>query len=569
MIMYDRKMLRQSEMQVLGFLILLTSSITSLAIAPWAAYDPINLPKLLVLSVGGFGCCALLLTNGRVLTRTPYRLLTFLTCAFVINLSLVLFLSGSSFTKSFYGANGRATGFLAYFVLSVLFLASVISGSAINLRRATFFLITTGFISTIYGIAQSTGLDPVKWINRQSPVIGFLGNPDFQSSMVGFSVVMVFALFLKAGTSLLVRGFFFTYELVALFVIKETETQQGFLIAAGGVFIILMFYISKSKFAILTKPLLATSVFALSFMVMGSLNVGPLASLLHQDSVIFRGDYWRAGWNMSITHPIFGVGLDNYGEWYTRSRTLAATLRRGADITSDSAHNVLLDLSSNGGFPLLLLYLTLIVFVTRSALRILRRSKSFDCYFAGVLATWAAYQAQSIISINQLGLAVWGWVLSGLIIGFDIQGSNEIDTQNLTQVSQKEKKRKDIESTRLALTSVVTVLVGFIVGLALAAPPLSASVEYKSARESGNVQTLIASAYKKPLDAVRMGEVAIILSDNKFENESVSIINDAAKLFPDHYGIWAVMAELPGIPPEQVKLAKLQQKRLDPLDPDL
>jgi O-antigen ligase len=562
-------MLQRSEMSAIGLMVLWTSFLTTLIIAPWAAYDPINLPKLLILSIGGFGCFAFLLTHIRELVRAPYRQVTILVAAFIVDLILVLFLSGNNFAKSFYGAHGRATGFIAYFVLAVLFLASVISASSRNFTRAAYFLVATGFSSIIYGIVQSIGADPVKWVNRQSPVIGFVGNPDFQSSLVGFSAVMVFALVLKARVHLILRGALIAYEAAALFVMKETEAQQGFIILIGGTFIVILIYLSQSKAANLTKPLLALSIGGLGFSIAGALNKGPLATLLHQDSVIFRGDYWRAGWKMTIEHPILGVGLDNYGDWYARSRSLAATLRRGADITSDSAHNVLLDLSSNGGFPLLVIYIMLLLFVVRSALRVLLRSESFDCYFAGVLAVWAAYQAQSIISINQLGLAVWGWVLSGLIIGWDIQSSGNAESKKLEPESRKVSTRNIDKSSRLTPTAILTFGVGLILGFVVAMPPLAASIAYKSARESGRVQTLIDSAYKKPLDVTRMGEVAIILSENQFERESISLITDAVKEFPDHYGIWAVMAELPGVPEEKVAEAKAQQKRLDPLNPDL
>lgn len=562
-------MLQRSEVSAVGLMVLWTSILTTLIIAPLAAYDPINLPKLLILSMGGFGCFAFLLTHARELARVPYRQVTLLVVAFIVDLILVLFVSGNNFAKSFYGAHGRATGFLAYFILAVLFLTSVISASSRNLIRATYFLVTTGFFSTIYGIIQSIGADPVKWVNRQSPVIGFVGNPNFQSSLVGFSAVMVFALVLKARIHLIVRGALIAYEVAALFVIMETEAQQGFLILIGGTFIVLLIYLPHSNAAKLTKPLLALSVGGLGFGIAGVLNKGPLAAVLYQDSVIFRGDYWRAGWNMTIGHPIFGIGLDNYGDWYPRSRTLAATLRRGADTTSDSAHNVLLDLSSNGGFPLLIIYIVLLLFVIRSARRVLLRSESFDCYFAGILAAWVAYQAQSIISINQLGLAVWGWVLSGLIIGWDIQSSGNAGSKRLELRSRKESFRNRVFSSNLTPTAILTFGVGLILGFVVAMPPLAASIEYKNARESGSVQKLIDSAYKKPLDGTRMGEVALILSENQFEIESISLISDAAREFPDHYGIWAVMAELQGVSEKMVAEAIAQQKRLDPLSPDL
>ena len=36
---------------------------------------------------------------------------------------------------------------------------------------------------------------------------------------------------------------------------------------------------------------------------------------------------------------------------------------------------------------------------------------------AGVFAAWVAYLMQSIVSIDNIGIAIWGWVLGGAVIG--------------------------------------------------------------------------------------------------------------------------------------------------------
>ena len=164
---------------------------------------------------------------------------------------------------------------------------------------------------------------------------------------------------------------------------------------------------------------------------------------------------------------------------------------------------------------------------------------------------------------------MWGWTLSGLIIGWDIYSSNTVESENLVPEKKKGKSAKSVDKQVLAPASVIAIFVGLVIGLVMAVPPLAASINYKSARESGKVQILIDSAYKKPLEVTRMGEVAGILGENKLVKESVAVITDAARQFPDYYGIWAVIAQLPGVPAEQVAQAKAQMKRLDPLNPEL
>jgi O-antigen ligase len=561
--------IKKAESSTIGLILAFVAGLSTLAIAPWAAYDPVNLPKLLVISLGGFICLGLMLAQRNILLGQQYRVITLVAAAFAFDLVLVLLFAGNTFGQEFYGAQGRATGFVAYLALAGLLLAGVFAGSTKNLSRVAYSLLVTGSLSIAYGLVQAAGADPIKWVNQYSPVIGFLGNPNFQSSFVAFSAVMAFALVLDNRRAFIGRIALVLYQPLALYVIKESQSQQGFLVYSGSISIVVLIYFSKSRYSAITRPIVALSVLGAAFVALGSLNKGPLAALLYKDSVTFRGDYWWAGWKMTINHPVFGVGLDSYGDWYRRARTLEATVRRGPDVTSNSAHNVLLDLSSNGGFPLLFIYLAIITLVIRSALRVLRRSTSFNPVFAGIFAVWVGYQAQSVISLNQLGLAVWGWTLSGLIIGWDIYSSNTVESENSLPEKKKGKSAKGVDKQVLAPASILGIFVGLILALVMAVPPLAASVNYKSARESGKVQILIDSAYKKPLEATRMGEIAVILNDNKLVKESVKVITDAAKEFPDYYGIWAVMAGLPGVPAEQVTQAKAQMKRLDPFNPEL
>jgi O-antigen ligase len=85
--------------------------------------------------------------------------------------------------------------------------------------------------------------------------------------------------------------------------------------------------------------------------------------------------------------------------------------------TSNSAHNVYLDILANGGFPLLLIYLSLLVLVLKSAYIGMKRSKNYDPIFTALVASWICYQLQAVISINQIGVVAWGWVLSGAVLG--------------------------------------------------------------------------------------------------------------------------------------------------------
>lgn len=462
-----------------------------------------------------------------------------------------------------------STGFVAYVALASLMLGAVVVASAKYVSTFARFLLIAGGLSIGYGLLQAIDADPIKWVNQYSPVIGFLGNPNFESSFVGFSGVLAFGFICVQGIKNSWRIGYVAYLLFAVFVIIKTDSQQGLLVLAGGIAIVGMIWISRSGFKVATIPALVVSGIGVVFVALGSLNSGPLASLLYKASVTYRGDYWRAGWKMTMEHPFLGVGLDSYGDWYRRARTLEATLRRGPEVTSNAAHNVLLDFSSNGGFPLVLIYLALMVLVVISAIRLLKRSNGFDPAVSGLIAVWIAYQAQSIISLNQLGLAVWGWIISGLIIGYEINTRPEEVRQEVKSPVSKGRNVKKQSSESVSAKTLVSMVIGGVVGLLVGLPPFIASAQFKSAFTSGDAGKVEKSAYLWPDEAMRYGQVGLVLQANKLDAQAQRVVDAALLKFPNEFGLWSLAAKLSTATPEQITKAQEEMKRLDPNNPDV
>jgi len=330
-----------------------TALFTTLIVTPWS-YDPINVPKLAVITAGAFLALGALVSSFNREWLTLYRSEIVVMGLFILDLTFVLIFAGNNFYQEFFGTSGRATGYVAYISLALLFISSLIVSGVDLVKRLSIVVLIGGLLSIIYGAFQSLKIDLIDWAIPYSPVIGFLGNPNFQSSFVGFSGVIAFAYLIQKTQKLLLRVAFLGYLLLAGYVISATDSQQGFLVLAGGTGIVVLIWVKSSNLSRLATPLFLASAVGAFMAILGMLNKGPLASLLYKPSVTYRGDYWRAGWEMTLEHPISGVGLDSYGDWYRRTRTIEASLRRGPEVISNAAHNVLLDLSSNGGFPLLI-----------------------------------------------------------------------------------------------------------------------------------------------------------------------------------------------------------------------
>ena len=561
--------MRKSELAALSKLLAWTAFLATIVVTPWYTVDPINVPKLGIISLGGFMCLGILGANRKFLGQAKFRIVLVCALLFVLDLFLVFFIAGTNPTQEFFGAYGRSTGLLAYLSLSLLFVAAVVGYSDELLEKIKRALLLAGAVSLLYGLIQVLGMDPIKWVNQYSPVIGFLGNPNFQSSFLGLSAVLSLALMLGALKNPLSLFGYVTYQLVSLFVIVKTNSQQGLLVFAGGAGIVLVLWIRTTRVKFLALPSYVISACGFILVTLGSLNSGPLASLLYKESVTYRGDYWGAGVKMGLENPIFGVGIDSFGDWYRRARSVEATLRRGPEVTSNAAHNVVIDFFAYGGFPLAMIYLSMMFLVLRSSYLVIKRAHSYNPTFIGLVAVWVAYQAQSIISLNQLGLAVWGWIISGLIIGYEINTRGEQHGVNAAASASKDKKAVKSSIEELSPLTVVGIFLGLVAGALLVMPAVIVSSQHKSAMGSGRIESIVDVAYRWPTDPMRMGQAALILQANKQSAESLTLTLDAAKKFPSEFDIWQILAQAPNATKAQVAEAKLQMKRLDPNNPNL
>jgi O-antigen ligase len=554
--------MREKVESTLGKVLVWALMAVTLLVTPLWSLDPINPIKMLAVSAVGFMGLGVLLANQKVLQLGRFKVPLVLISSFMVWQLVVFAVSGGEKLQQLFGTTGRNTGLITYLAFSILFVVAM--AASINGFLTHFLLaaLVVGVASLGYGVVQALGGDPFDWVNPYSPVFGYLGNPNFQSSLLGILGAVVFTQLLSGSVKMKIKGAHLIYLLVTVYVIKETDSQQGYLVLLIGSAVSLGIFVNQRSKA-LGYSYLGLAVVGFVGVLLGTLNKGPLASLLYKDSVTYRGDYWRAGWKMTVENPIFGVGLDSYGDWYRRSRTIEATLRRGPDVTSNAAHNVFLDISSYGGFPLVLIYLALMVLVMFSAVKVIKRSQGFNAGFVGLVAGWIAFQAQSIISINQIGLALWGWVLSGLIIGY------EINTRGGEVVVEKKIGKCATKPVQTSASTSLAMFVGLIIGVLVGMPPYLASAKYKGALETSNPTVIQEAAYIWPLDPSRMIQVAGTLNENKLEAQGLEVALDAAESFPDNYAVWAILYSMKSASEEQKAQALAQMKRLDPLNPTL
>jgi hypothetical protein len=271
--------------------------------------------------------------------------------------------------------------------------------------------------------------------------------------------------------------------------------------------------------------------------VLGMLQKGPLAEVLYKQSVSLRGEYWQAGINMGLSNPIFGVGLDSYGTFYRAYRNESATVVPGMNTITDTAHNIFLDIFASTGFLGISLYLALVFYIFSNSLIYIKKSTQFDPIFVLLFSCWLAYQAQAVISINQIGIAVWGWVFGGLLLGYTRKAKIEKSNLIVSIFPDLLKLKKKASNSEIPASLVLVVFFSGLLFLGVAMPSFYADAKLRQALGSGSFEKLFAAANQFPMDANRSNFVASKISENGINQQSVDIIRIGLQKFPYDYGL--------------------------------
>jgi hypothetical protein len=196
--------------------------------------------------------------------------------------------------------------------------------------------------------------------------------------------------------------------------------------------------------------------------------------------------------------------------------------------------------------------------------RFLKRSQHYSPAFAALTAAWVAYVAQAIISVNQIGLAIWGWVLMGALIGV-----GRVDNENVIQDSNNKIKKSKSRTQTSSPTTVLIMYLGLGVGSLISIWPLVNDIGYVNALKSGDAQRIEAAAYSRPLDAKQMFDISNILVVNKLEEPSLRVARVAVRAFPETFELWKMLSMTPGATSAELLRARNRMNELDPLNPDL
>jgi O-antigen ligase len=382
--------------------------------------DPFNAPKMWLLFIFGAWLLGQLIGGlGRDIrsknSTLNTKIVLGITSVFLLANLLALIMTDSKYVGLF-GDYQRRTGFLTYVFLATFFLFTSRRIRFSDGLRFHYWTLGIALTSCLYGILQHFGQDFVEWNNQYNAILGTVGNPNFAAALMGIFAVILFGFAINKDVSSLFRISSLVSVFLLLLTIYFSDSLQGFLAAAVGFGVLIVTWVLQRSRA------LGWSIAGIGFVgglmsILGILQMGPF-SFLFKESVTYRGDYWRAGIRMIQDHIWFGVGLDRYGAYFREYRDAAQVLRRGPNVGTNAAHNVFIQLGATGGVLVLLSYLVLVGFIFWRGIVGLRQSVGTkQILFATIFGAWLTYLAQAIISIDNIGVAIWGWVLGGAVVG--------------------------------------------------------------------------------------------------------------------------------------------------------
>jgi hypothetical protein len=412
--------------------------------------------------------------------------------------------------------------------------------------------------------------DFLAWSNPYQNILGLFGNPNFISAFLGIFIATVFAYMLAPGASLRYRMGGALVSAVAFYEILDSNAIQGIVVTAGGIAIVGFFAVRaylKSK--IVTAAYVVSVMGVGTLALLGALQKGPF-TFIYKTSVSLRGAYWNAGITMGSDHPLTGVGMDSYGDWYRRARSEnAATVLPGPKTITNAAHNVVIDFFAFGGYPLLLTYLGLLAVAAVAAFKVIRRNRSYEAVFVAMFAAWSCYQVQSLISINQVGLALWGWILTGALIAYERATREGASGSVLVQTKGSKKSTKQNSSI---LSPQLVAGLGIVIGTLIAVPPMSSDMRWRLALDSKDATKVLAAlkpAYLNPVNSQRYAQAVQLFASSNLLEQAHTIAMQGVEFNPDYFDAWRMLYFLPNSTEQEKKTALENLKRLDPRNPDV
>jgi O-antigen ligase len=525
--------------------ILYTATIISLIFTPMS-FDALIIPKIALLFSLALFLLPEFFTNLKSLFSFQVtRMVIIIGILFIMQALVVMVLSPAPFEQQFFGRTGRGLGFTTLFSMITVLLVSVQIFKLDSSWLIIKWIAIAGLFSSIYALIQRAGLDPFNWNSRTNGIIGTIGNPNFQSSFT----IMAFMPAILFFWSILARNLTTPIILVIfLATLYFTQSTQGYITLFASLLVFALNFLWFKKRLFFTSLFIGGMVASL-FALAGMVNKGPLSYYLYKPSVQSRGDFWRAAINTANDNPIFGTGLDSFGDSFLIYKDKAKV-----EMT-DNAHNYFLEYAATGGYPLAIFYLLLVVITLYSFISLQRKIQQFNTKLTVIFCVWLVFQLQSIISPGTITFLVWNAIISGYLIGANAK-------YKVGQQNQIIDKHKPIQFRLIANLL-------FISGLIIMLPLFNADRKLQTGATKRNATIVMQALTSYPESSVKYNLFIQQLFTSNLFPQALEMGRAAVAFNPNAVSAWAAIFVNPQAPLQERIAAKEQILRLDPMNTEV
>ena len=418
-------------------------------------FDPVNWPKQIALMTA---LPFLIFLNTKRISRGIEKGDSFNRFIFQISISLILLASLYSwvflkldFNRILFGVWGRNNGLLTLLCLvSIMYLfckKSRDSGIEVSVLRS---IEAVSILYAIYGSLQVIGKDPIRWASSNQ-IFAFFGNTNFASAIFALSAISSLALLLFTSATRTIVSIRITLILAFVTLSYLTSSIQGITAISIAITLFLFLKYAPRSFRARFSVLVALSSLGV-FVFLSFLGIGPLGSQLEQYTLKLRFEYWLAGIKMGLTSPIFGLGVDSYGDSYRLFRSLDVTRLTSVDLQTNNAHNVFIQIFATLGLVGLFAILIPFILGAFASIKILMDTSSSNEKKMTVVVFLALWSI-AFFSIDNIGIAVWNYLFLGLALGYfttDTELGEKLARKFARDSSTKTKFRLGYDASRLA-----------------------------------------------------------------------------------------------------------------------
>ena len=331
-------------------------------------------------------------------------------------------LMSQDFIGSLTGDTGRFTGVIS--TLCLIIIAIFHAGFTLD----QFKKLVTLYIGVV-GVTQVIGIlhyYKIFDLPGEAGMVSTFGNLDFFSAYLGTTFPLL--VFLLINTSRKRRIFIAVIAVGSVFCLSRAGALQGYVDVAIMTILLGFFALRRivpQKFIDFVSDLTLnakTSAFTLFVIIWAEAIflmpfIGKNVPVLGNDEQVkIRGEFWLAGLSQFGSSPLFGVGPDQYGNYYETFRTLNSAQNLQTVLAND-AHSAPVQTIATLGFVGISAFVLLIAFLVRATIIAMGKYPDRRKEILAIALFLFVYFTNAAVSPITLPNKYLFWAASGLIIG--------------------------------------------------------------------------------------------------------------------------------------------------------